>query len=268
METIGLIAAMPSEREALLRRFRGWKRSMVGSAQGIRFQIMDRDCVLVTSGMGVRRAAQATRILIEAIHPACLVSFGIAGAAREDLKIGDVVMATRNCSLENGRLSQSRPIASLATTGREAAEQALKSRGARLLIGTAITTRGAQLVQPHPELSNPILEMETAGILQAAAGNQTPLVILRSVSDGPLAPIPFDLETVMDDEYNFLPGQLLLAILKQPRLLLQSRRMTRNSRIAADNAAVAVMAVLEQPGSLQPIHENHYPGHRSIPARG
>jgi hypothetical protein len=92
--------------------------------------------------------------------------------------------------------------------------------------------------------------METVGILQAARESGIPLAALRSVSDGPQAPIPFDMETVMDDEYNFRLDRLLQAVLKQPRLLLQSSQMIRNSRIAADNAAISVLALLNQPGSL------------------
>jgi adenosylhomocysteine nucleosidase len=247
MDTIGLITAMPLESEALLRHVRRWKRTIVGPLRGIRFQIANRDCVLITSGMGVRRAAEAVRALIEVIHPVHLVSFGIAGAVQGDLKIGDVVMATLNCSLEKGLLSPFQPVASLSTAGREAAEQALHPRGVRLVPGTAVTTRGSQLVlQQLEELLNPILEMETAGILRVAAESGIPLVVLRSVSDDPLAPIPFDLEMVMDDKYNFQPGRLLQAVLKHPRIFLQFGQMIRNSRIAADNAAIAVAAALNQ----------------------
>ena len=254
MDTIGLIAAMSSESNALLRQLQGGKRIAAGSFRGVRFQIAQRDCVLVTSGMGVRRAAAAARVLIETLHPACLLSFGIAGALREDLKIGDVILATHNCTLEKGRLGPFQLLATLSGAARETVEQALRPRGARFLLGTSVTTRGSQLVlQPPQGLLNPVLEMETAGILPVAEESGIPLVVLRSVSDGPLAPLPFDLGTVMDEDYNLQPGRLLLAVLKHPRLLLQSGRMLKNSRIAADNAAIAVAAVL---GQLLPLISN------------
>ena len=72
--------------------------------------------MLVTSGMGVRRAAEATRALIEAVHPACLISFGIAGAVGEELQIGDVIASTVTCSLEKGQLSPLQPLAELSAT--------------------------------------------------------------------------------------------------------------------------------------------------------
>jgi len=250
-EKIGLIAAMPSESAALLRLFRGRKRIRIGSLPGAGFQRGGRECILVTSGMGTRRAAEAARILIETAHPSCLISFGIAGAVREDLNIGDVVLAMKNYTFEGGSLSAPRPLAPLSGGARAAVAQVLRPFDARLFAGSAVTTREAQLgPQSSPQLENPVLEMETAGILQAAAPGGIPLVVLRSVSDGPQSPIPFDLETVMDDDYKLRPAAMLKAILKHPEILLQSGRMARNSRVAADNAARAVLAVLDQPASF------------------
>jgi adenosylhomocysteine nucleosidase len=251
METIGLIAAMPMESRALLQLVRGQERVSIGSLRGVRFRSADHDCVLVTSGMGVRRAATATRALIAAVQPDCLLSFGIAGTVQQDLKIGDTILAVQNCSLEMGELSPFQPLAALSAESQRSVEQALGSLGTRFVQGTAVTTRGSQLVlQRSQGLHNPVLEMETAGILQVAAENKIPLIVLRSVSDDPCSPIPFDLETVMDDEYNFRPGRLLLQILKRPGILFRSRQMITNSRLAADNAAAAVWAVLSQPGAL------------------
>ena len=247
METIGLIAAMPSESGALLKKVRGWKRTRVGSFRGFGFKMTNRNCILLTSGMGVRRAAEATHILIEKLHPACVISFGIAGAVREDLKIGDVIMATQSCILDKGVLSQFKFLSTLSDAAQETVEQALRHRGARLVPGTAITTRGTQLVLQQPkEVVNPILEMETAGILSATEAGGIPLVVIRSVSDGPLAPLPFDLEKFMDHNNNLRLGRLLLAVIKNPRLLIQSGQMRKNSRIAADNAAIVVVAILSQ----------------------
>jgi len=47
-------------------------------------------------------------------------------------------------------------------------------------------------------MENPVLEMETTGIMSAAAEKSIPVLSLRAISDGPRAPIPFDLETMMD----------------------------------------------------------------------
>jgi hypothetical protein len=48
----------------------------------------------------------------------------------------------------------------------------------------------------------------------------------------------------MDENANLIPGKLLKAIFRNPRILVQSRRMLRNSRLAADHAAIALLAAL------------------------
>ena len=255
MDTIGLIAAMSSESKALLRKIKQTRQIRVGTFKKTSFHIADHDCVLVTSGIGVKRAAAAARHLIELHHPVYLISFGIAGAVRKDLQIGDVIMATLNCTLEKSLLDSFQPLSGLTDSTRQAVKRALEIHRARFLSGTAITTRGNQLaVEQSRELANPILEMETAGILQASKESNTPIVVIRSISDGPLAPLPLELEKVMDEENNFLPGRLILAVLKDPRLLFRSGQMLKNSRMAADNAALAVITVLNQvlPVSVSP----------------
>lgn len=248
METIGLIAAMPQESDALLRYVRQWKRTELGPFRAVRFRLSDRDCLLVTTGMGLQRAVDGTRALVAAIAPHLLISFGIAGAVNDSLHIGDVVVAGSTWWLDMGLPGQPQPLASLSEAAWNAAAQVLQPEGAQLVAGTAITTRGSQVIpQSLEETAHPILEMETAGIARVAARMGIPLVSLRSVSDGPQAPIPFDLEAVIDEEYNLRIGRMLMMVLRNPRIVFQSRRIMLNSKKAADHAARAVVAALSQP---------------------
>lgn len=248
METIGLIAAMPQERDALLRCIRKWTPTALGPFRAARFRILDRDCMLVTSGMGLQRAADGTRALLAAIAPHLLISFGIAGAVYDSLHVGDVVVAGSTCLLELDTPGQPQPLAPLSEAAWDAAAQVLQPDGAQLVAGTAITTRGSQVIpQSLEKMVNPILEMETAGIAHVAARMGIPLVSIRSVSDGPQAPIPFSLEAAIDEKYNLRIGKILTMVLHNPRIVLQSRRIVQNSRTAADHAARAVVAVLSQP---------------------
>ena len=251
METIGLIAAMTLESAALLRCVTQWQRITVGSWRGYSFVLSGQTCMLVTSGMGVRRASEAARSLGEVgapmNTPRLLISFGIAGAVQADLDIGDVILPEAVCKLEQGVLGSLTPLAPWPAAAREAATQALTQRGAHCYTGTAITTGGSQVMQHQVAgLKHPVLEMETAGIAQVAAERGIPLLSLRAISDGPRAPIPFDLGEVMDEDANLRPGRLIKMIVRNPGIVLQSRRMMRNNRIAADNAAIALVAALSQ----------------------
>ena len=92
--------------------------------------------------------------------------------------------------------------------------------------------------------------METAGIAQVAAEMGIPLASIRAISDGPQAPIPFDLEALLDEKYNLRIGKMLMLVLRRPQIIFQSRGMLRNSRIAADHAAKALVAALSQPSAV------------------
>jgi len=251
MQTIGIIAAMTQESAAVLRMIKHWERSRVGPFQSRCFRVNERDCQMLTSGMGVERAAQATQMLVEASHPVLLVSVGVAGAVHADLAIGDVVAAGNACRLDQGKLGPFQPLARLSEAARNAVEQVLQPRRAHLFLGTAISTRGAQFTpEKGQELPNPVLEMETMGIARVAAQHGIPLLSLRAISDGPGAPIPFDLAAMMDEEYNLRTGKLIRALLGNPRLLPPLVRMGENTRLAAGNAAAALIAALIPPGEV------------------
>ena len=99
---------------------------------------------------------------------------------------------------------------------------------------------------------HPILEMETVGIAQVAMEKGIPLFSLRAISDGPRAPLPFNPGEMMDEDANLHVGKMLKVVICHPGIVLQSRRLVRNTRIAADNAAIALVAALSQPAMEQP----------------
>jgi nucleoside phosphorylase len=245
MDAIGLIAAMTLESDALLRGVHGSKICRVGTYRGSSFELAGRNCVLVTSGMGTRKASEAARTLIETVSPICLVSFGIAGAVEADLAIGDVVAAEAVCRLERGEITPQQQLKPWSQSAREAASRALSKNGAHLYIGTAITTGGSQVAEDQlGDTLHPILEMETAGIAQAAGENGVPILSIRAISDGPRAPIPFNLGEIMDENGNLRAGGLITAIIRHPGIVLKLRGLIQNTKIAAANVAMAVLSAL------------------------
>ena len=247
METIGLIAAMPQESGALLRHIKDWKRSRLGSFPVYHFQLFDRNCLLVQSGMGLSRAMNAARTLLEKVSPQFLVAFGVAGAVNDDLQVGDVIVARNACLLDKSVLIHSHRLAILTEPAQQAVTHALYLSSARMVYGTAITTRGSQVTQHEfDEIENPILEMETSGIANVAAEHGIPLLALRAISDGPQTPLPFNLEEIVDEDANLKIGKMIQLVLRHPQIILQSRKLNQNVKKAAENLAIAVITALSQ----------------------
>ncbi len=245
MSTIGLIAAMSQESRALLGRVPGWKRITISRLPAYTFSIASRSCILVTSGMGSRRAAEAARWLVENAHPLAIVSFGIAGAVEADLEIGDVILPGSCYPWDGTTFGERIPLAVWPQAVVEMAAQSLRPGGRRVFEGTAVTTAGSQAGQEQmKDIAHPVLEMETAGIAQVAAENATPLYSLRAISDGPRAPIPLNLASVMDQDANLRVGKLLESVIHRPGIIFQSRRILQNNAVAASCAAMALVAIL------------------------
>jgi nucleoside phosphorylase len=219
--------------------------------EGIYFELPGKTCMLVTSGMGEQRARLATQKLIQSLAPRWLISFGIAGAVEDDLNIGDVVAVRAVCQLRESTLSTSKQLHFWSDESLELAKQELASHHAHLLTGTAVTTKGSQLAfTVSKEIEHPILEMETYGIAQLAEENGIPLSALRGISDGPSAPLPFDLGVMMDDHAHLRLGRLLMEVTRHPRTALKLSQMQKNARIAADRAAIGLVALISQANSL------------------
>ena len=244
-EKIGLLAAMRQESDALLDRVNQQKEIRIGGLRGCFFSISGQSCVLITSGMGVRRARQAAQVLVQEYDPHMLISFGIAGAVEADLDIGDVVLPQAFCKLEHGIPGELTALAPWPALALEAANQELTRLKQHIYLGTAVTTNGSNGSQAQLEgLAHPVLEMETAGIAEIAAKSGIPLLSLRAISDGPRAPLPLDLAEVMDEDANLKMGKMLISIIRNPSIILKSRQMMRNTTLAAKHAALALVAAI------------------------
>jgi adenosylhomocysteine nucleosidase len=246
--TIGLIAAMKMEARPVLRLLGPWERFALRGFPAYRFTSRGTDCVLVESGAGMENAETAAHALLSAVEPLCLVSFGIAGAVEREVRVGDVIAASRASFLENGLPGRTCALAPLPEAARRGAERALETCGARLYAGSAITTRGEQPTLAQLQgFAHPLLDMETAGIARAAGEWGTPLFSLRSMSDTPDEPLPIAIEELMDAEHALRLANIAGICLRHPSTVSRLLRFGRNAVKAAENAAVAVAAILEYP---------------------
>jgi len=238
---------MPSEIKPVLKRIGRWKGCRCGSYRAYRFQISAWNCILVQCGIGMKRAAQATKSLLAEWQPQRLVSFGVSGALEHDVSVGDVVFIRQACQLKDGRVGAPRALAPLSSGAKLAAAQALAGRAACWDEGRTITTKGSQLASLEEGVPvHPVLDMETFAIAEMAAAAGIPVLSLRSISDNPKEPLPFRIEDWYDPEDDLAFRRIVLDVIRQPRLLPRLWKVTQNTNLAAENLAVALFAVLSQ----------------------
>lgn len=94
-KTIGIMGAMPEEIDGVVALLNNCKTFSMGQRTYYSGQINDIDTVVVFSRWGKVAAATTVSTLIHHFQITDLIFTGVAGAIKDNLKIGDIVLAKR-----------------------------------------------------------------------------------------------------------------------------------------------------------------------------
>jgi adenosylhomocysteine nucleosidase len=248
---IGLIAAMPEEVRPLIRGVGPVTREKLAGFNVYRFRASGKKIVLIESGIGVTKAAQATRTLIDGAAPEVLLNFGLGGAVLPGPSVGDIVVADRLLFFKE-RLFANQVGLTPALTDELAAtlEGKCPGAGCRVHRGTFVTTgeivgKGMLAGLLPAGTVNPVLEMETTGVARIASERKIPLVAVRAISDGTDEELDFSVADFTDREMRIRVRKVLWTIARKPRIIPQLIRLERNSRLAGRNLATAILTIME-----------------------
>ncbi|MBJ6725923.1 phosphorylase family protein [Geomesophilobacter sediminis] len=238
-QTIGVIAAMPEEIAPFLKRVGTYRKESCGGCKLYRFSLGETRIVLVESGMGPARAAAAARVLLQEATPRLVVNYGLGGGVRPGISVGDLVLAQRVVWLEGNAFRQAaapdREISDRLAGHAAAAGQPM-ARGT-FVTAAAITSKERVSALLPPAEPHPVLEMETAAILEVAAEAGVPVIALRGISDAGDEELGFSLDEFTDAEFNIKISRVLATVAQRPRIIPQLIRLAGNSRRAAENLA-------------------------------
>ena len=259
METglICLIAAMKEEINPLLRLADSCKKERIDVFDACCLTFGKEKVILVRSGMGVENAAAATDNLIRKAKPSLIVNFGFCGAVMPGPQVGDIVVAHRILlNRENLFSPQSGIVEEDAKRVTRYITDNMAGRNITVYGGVFITCteikNKLEMAYLVPSwVKNPVLEMETAAVAMAAAKGGVPLMALRGVSDDAVEELGFSISELYDNKMNLRIGKVLLAVVRKPWLIPQMFRLSKNSRKAGDNLALAITSLLEDTGDLR-----------------
>ncbi len=185
------------------------------------------------TGIGMHHAHEATEELVHCHKPQLILSVGFAGAAKADLKTGDLILATeiRSESLKDRFLTASEE------TNRM--EQELRRAGIpfhkgplKTLWKMGVATAKAQA---HQEGALAV-DMETAAIAAIAQKACVPLVSLRVIFDTMVEDLSF--KESFDEQH---PWQFLF---QNPGVILKIPRYARMNCVARRNLCRAMTSFL------------------------
>ena len=242
---IAITFALPTESSDLIRHVT--KRTIVGRAGGriVVGEIGNREVAIFHTGVGRKSCERAISGFVEAVHPDLLISSGFAGGVREDLKVGDLIVAENFSdpgltTFVEGRTAVGPPTGS--------GELAPPTR-VNLFTANSIIDSIEERQRLGREHGADAVDMETEVITRVCAGHGIRMLSLRVISDTADTPMPLPPPVLFDlERQRTNPGRLLSSLIKHPtaigRLVRFARQIRRCRQILAEGLVDVVQSHL------------------------
>ncbi len=197
---LGIIGAMAEEVAQLKEAM---DRPEVINLAGMDFYkgtIKGREVVVVRSGIGKVNAAVCTQVLIGNFQVEGIVNTGIAGSLKDEIDIGDIVLATdlvqhdvdaaefgyalgQIPQMDVFSFSTDEHLRQTALTCFEKLHPEAKAHFGRIVSGDQFISDKKKKQWISDQFGGCCTEMEGAAIAQAAYLNKIPCLVIRSISD-------------------------------------------------------------------------------------
>jgi adenosylhomocysteine nucleosidase len=229
---IGVVVALPREMPARFVR----SGNRLGAAPHLFTVYCSTSAanrhVAVQAGMGRTRAAAATRLLIQRFSPQGIMSFGFAGGLVSELARGALIIGTE-VVCEDGARQWTMACRNLVEQFSAAADaEGLLTHQGILVTSRHIVTDPTAKADLRAESGACAVDMETAGIVEAADEAGLPWVALRAIVDSASDALsPVCLATLREDGHVAI-GRLLWMIGRSPPALGHIVRLARDTAVA------------------------------------
>lgn len=224
---LGLVAAFRWEVLPLLRGQKNIRRRDRGHIQLL---LHGRPAVLAIAGAGAENALRATRELLRSVPVAGVISVGFAGGLQEALQTGDLLLAEEVIEEGTGRRFVCQPGLLRIEGG---------SAGILLSAGAVVNSVEAKRVLGS-RWGAVAVDMESAGVAQAAAEWGVPFGALKSITDDSRQSLAIDFQRCRSDDGGLSAWKILRESLVTPHGLRELWRLAGSSRRAAENLALAL----------------------------
>ena len=197
---LGIIGAMEVEVKELREMMENPQAQTVAGMTFYQGTIKGKEVVVVRSGIGKVNAGICSQILVDRYQVEGIINTGIAGSLRNEINIGDIVLATVAVQHDVDATGFGYPLGEIPQMGikefpadeklRALAEECSKKANPDIQVFCGRVASGDQFISSK-EKKNWIqdnfdaycTEMEGAAIAQAAYLNNIPYLVVRAISD-------------------------------------------------------------------------------------
>ncbi len=197
---LGIIGAMEVEVKELREMMENPQAQTIAGMTFYQGTIKGKEVVVVRSGIGKVNAGICSQILVDRYQVEGIINTGIAGSLRNEINIGDIVLATVAVQHDVDATGFGYPIGEIPQMGikefpaddklRELAKKCSEKANPDIQVFCGRVASGDQFISSR-EKKNWIqdnfdaycTEMEGAAIAQAAYLNNIPYLVVRAISD-------------------------------------------------------------------------------------
>ncbi len=196
---IGIICAMDKEARGIIERMTEVTREEISGVAFNHGKINGKDCVVAVCGIGKVFAALCAQTMILRYSPSLIINSGVAGGLHPSLKVCDITVATSlvQHDMDTSAIGDPKGLISGINiinipTDEEATARlttAAESCGINVINGVIAT--GDKFVASEGDkksitetFSAIACEMEGGAIAQVCYVNETPVCVMRAISDG------------------------------------------------------------------------------------
>lgn len=202
MKKYGIIAAMQEEMQEIKNIMKEIEEQKIFELAFVKGKINDSEIVLVEAGVGKVNAARVTQILIDNFDIEAIINVGSAGAANDELEIGDIVIGHKLVQHDFDITAFGHPKGYISNVGQfmesddvliEKMEQTIskmQENEFKIKIGTIASgdifcTELKMKEKIRNKFGTDAIEMEGAAIAQVCKLDEMPFLVIRSISDKP-----------------------------------------------------------------------------------
>ncbi len=233
---IAITFALPAESAGLIRRLAGSRRIIRAGLKIVAGRLRGRDIEVLHTGVGAKASGDHLVMYLEKSSPVFLISSGFAGAARSNLRVGDLVLAQN--------FSDAELLAGARRALREQNVHAGKVFTAPVMVDSLAERE--EIWRGHEAVA---IDMETETIARVCTDRHLRMLSLRVLSDTPRHPFPLPSGILFDIQRQRTPALRLFRYLMAhpsaiPRLIQFSQQIGRARRALTDALERVVQAEL------------------------
>lgn len=219
------------------RKLRDLEQTAISDIPVFRARVGSAKVDFVITGMGIDNAFRVTKTLLAEAYQAC-ITCGFAGALKENHAVGHVLVADAVQELGKAKtLACARNLV-------HAAENDGATRVSMLLTSDHVvrTAEEKKSLAPFADA----VEMESFGVLSAAAAHGKSAVVIRVISDDARNDMPAAVDTAVDDMGRVKIAGVVRYIARHPLQLPALIRLGRDSKTAAEALAHFLEAFIKK----------------------